>query len=308
MLSPTLFCLLLSVSIISGHLFTDDRTTRRPEGDPEERRKSQTRIQSRQQRMVGSQDDRVTKLKVFDFSADNDHEPDSNGEFTGATLNVGLFPESFTICSAIMVEAWITEFTSPDFVTLRGDDRYQWGMMQLYAADGYTQYQVRLGPLEMTRTIPTLFFPLQWTQACLSLDSIASKVSVVVDGQLLGEKEYKREEYKSTRPANLSLLLGYYPDSGHEYEVKIADLNVFNSSLSVERMVGLTRAGEEECGAPGDLVSWEEAEWTLHSQAKVIEVDRGDWEGPCRRESKVKLFTADFQYHLDCMQHCDSVY
>ena len=57
MLSSTLFCLLL-LSLVSGHLLTDDRTTRRPrKGDPEERRKSQTRIQSRQQRSVSSQDD-----------------------------------------------------------------------------------------------------------------------------------------------------------------------------------------------------------------------------------------------------------
>ena len=82
MLSSILFCLLLSVSLVSGHLLTDDRTTRRPrKGDPKERRKSQTRIQSRKQRSVGSQDDRVTKLKVFDFSADNDDEPDSNGDY-----------------------------------------------------------------------------------------------------------------------------------------------------------------------------------------------------------------------------------
>ena len=58
MLSSTLFCLLLSVSLVSGHLLTDDRTTRRPrKGEPEERRKLQTRIQSRQQRSVDSQDE-----------------------------------------------------------------------------------------------------------------------------------------------------------------------------------------------------------------------------------------------------------
>ena len=71
-------------------------------------------------------------------------------------------------------------------------------------------------------------------------------------------------------------------------------------------MVGLTSAGEEECGASGDLVSWEEAEWTLHSQAKVIEVDR-EWEGPCRRESQVQVFTADFEYHHGCMEHCEKI-
>ena len=85
------------------------------------------------------------------------------------------------------------------------------------------------------------------------------------------EEEYKREEDEH-RPVNISLLLGS-DTLGYEFPIKIADLNVFNSSLSVERILGLTRAGEEECGAPGDLVSWEEAEWTLHSQAESIEVD-----------------------------------
>ena len=79
-----------------------------------------------------------------------------------------------------------------------------------------------------------------------------------------------------------------------------------SSALSVERMAGLTTAGGEDCGAPGDFLSWEEAEWTLHSQAKVIKVDR-DWEGPCRRESQVHAFTADFEYHHDCMQHCQKI-
>ena len=142
-------------------------------------------------------------------------------------------------------------------------------------------------------------------ERCLSLDSIASKVRLVVDRQVLGEGEYRREE-DEYRPANLSLQLGYnlYPA---EYPVKITDLNVFSSSLSVERMVGLTRSGNEECGTPGDLVSWEEAEWTLHSQAKVIEVDK-EWEGSCRRESQVQVFALDMaHWYDDCMRHCEKI-
>ena len=65
-------------------------------------------------------------------------------------------------------------------------------------------------------------------------------------------------------------------------------------------MIALTTARGEDCGAPGDLLNREEAECTLHSQAKVIEVDI-EWEGPCRRESQVQVFTADFKYHKDCI-------
>ena len=61
-------------------------------------------------------------MKVFDFSADSDHEPDINGEYTSATLEAGPLPESFTVCSALMVEAWTTEFVSADMFTLLDND------------------------------------------------------------------------------------------------------------------------------------------------------------------------------------------
>ena len=61
----------------------------------------------------------VTMMKVLDFTVDNDQEPDSNGEFTSATLNAGFLPESFTICSAIMVDSWNTSVsTAADMFTL----------------------------------------------------------------------------------------------------------------------------------------------------------------------------------------------
>ena len=94
----------------------------------------------------------------------------------------------------------------------------------------------------------------------------------MVDGVLLVEEEYKLEE-DEYRPANLSLLVGFYSDKytaeREEYNGMIANLNVFASSSSVEKMVGLTTAGADECGAPGDLLSWQEAEFDLHSQAKI---------------------------------------
>ena len=146
-----------------------------------------------------------------------------------------------------------------------------WGHVTLFSSFSYTEYEVRLGPVYFYKPIKAVFFPFQWSSACLSLDSIASKVRVVVDGQLLGEEEYKREE-KRYMSAKFSLHLGYGSMIYEESRIKIANLNVFNSSLSLERMIRMTRAGEEECGAPGDLVSWETAEWTLHSQAKLIGV------------------------------------
>ena len=60
--------------------------------------------------------------KVLDFSTDGDQLSDHEYVYTGATLDAGPLPESFTICSAIMVDAWTSEFTAADMFTLLDDD------------------------------------------------------------------------------------------------------------------------------------------------------------------------------------------
>ena len=294
-----IFLLLVSATHISCRLLPADR----PPRDEDERREIQTGTQDRQARQV-------TTLKVLDFSADRDHLPDSNGEYTSATLKAGPLPESFTICSALMTEGWMTEFGSAEMFTLLEADGNLWGNINLFANinrfnKGSTDFEVRLGPVNLQTKVENLFFPLQWTRACLSVDSVAGKVMLVVDGELLGEKEYRREEDKY-RPANISLLLGFYPSKPAEFTGQVSELNVFSSALPRERMIHLTSAGGEECGTPGDLISWEESEWTLHSQAKAIEVDR-EWEGPCRRESAIQVFKAEDMHHRDCMRHCQKI-
>ena len=119
---------------------------------------------------------------------------------------------------------------------------FTWAHIELYADPGYTEYQAGLGPVYIVENFEDAFFPLQWTRVCLSLDSISSKVMLVVDGQLLGEKEYRREE-DLHRPAKISLVLGFDPDSQDELTGRIAGVNIFNSSLSLERMIIQTTAG-----------------------------------------------------------------
>ena len=156
-------------------------------------------------------------LKVLDFSADNDHALDSNDEYTSASLDAGFLPESFTICSAIMVDAWTTE-TARMFTLLRDEDdgvhKYSWGRINLRPGLEPT-YEVNLGPARFIKKTTVAVFPLQWTRACLSLNT--SKVTLVVDGQLLGEEEYRKEK-DFFRPANLRLLLGYNNESHPAFE------------------------------------------------------------------------------------------
>ena len=76
------------------------------------------------------------KLKVLDFS-DHDHEPDTNGAF----LIAGFVPESFTICSALMADAWTTESNGGDMFRLYDDDAGRhWGRIYVVGAESYTEY------------------------------------------------------------------------------------------------------------------------------------------------------------------------
>ena len=59
------------------------------------------------------------------------------------------------------------------------------GEISLRGSSSYTEYDVTFGPVAFTKRTETVFFPLQWTRVCLSVDS--NKVTLVVDGQLLGE-------------------------------------------------------------------------------------------------------------------------
>ena len=121
-------------------------------------------------------------LKALDFSLDNDDEPDKNNIFTHASLQKENLPLSFTICTSFMLDAW-PEYEYAVLFLLRNDLGKTWHYVKAIAT-GFTfqfenlRYSVRRG---------TLLYPLQWTNVCLSRDSNASVVKLVVDGELLIE-------------------------------------------------------------------------------------------------------------------------
>ena len=96
--------------------------------------------------------------KVFDLLADNDHEPDGNGEYTSAILEASPLPESFIICSAFMVEAWTTDFSEAVLFTLLDNNGITWANINLYATPSSTKYKVHFG-LVLYIKLRTYFFP-----------------------------------------------------------------------------------------------------------------------------------------------------
>ena len=130
---------------------------------------------------------------------------------------------------------------------------------------------------------------------------------------MIEDKVHKEAlEEDKHRPVNLDIVLGYTPNNDFEYTGMVSQLNIFSSPLSTDRMVTLTEAGNEHCGGAGDYVSWEEEVWKLTGQARMEMVE--ELQGPCRRESEVTVYTADFLYHSanndtisGCMEHCEKL-
>ena len=225
-------------------------------------------------------------------------------------------PNDFTICSAYKIEAWTTPFTTVILYVLTAQPvvAYSSAYVTINAGDTFTEFRVSIGNVHNDVRSDEVLFPLTWTRLCLSLDRMTGKIRLVVNGEVVIDKDHKEAlDEDDWRPADLDLVLGYRWD-GIELTGTISQLNIFSSPLPTARMVALTSAGGEECGAPGDYVSWEEEDWKLTSQARMEMV--GELEGPCRRESEVTVYTAHFEYHgvatnpgkvSGCMEHCEKL-
>ena len=251
------------------------------------------------------------------FSDDVDQAPDSSGEYTGASLTKPDMPKDFTICAAYMVEAWTTDFGSAELFTLNNRDGDPWANVMMNFGGANTEFHVYIGRVSVAAYNDHVVFPLTWTRVCVSLDTVTGSVRIVVNGEVLEEvlednvlQEVLEED--TGRPDNLDMVLGY--SSRSEFTGMVSQLNMFSSPLSTARMVALTSAGGEECGGPGDFVNWEEEDWQLMSQARMEMVE--ELQGPCRRESEVTVYTADFTYHSaatkphkqsGCMEHCQKL-
>ena len=78
-----------------------------------------------------------------------------------------------------------------------------------------------------------LFYPLQPTRVCLSKDSNTSMVRLVLDSELLFEKEVMIKN----EPTNLNLV--FVTNRGtNEYHGQTTNENIFSSILNVEQRAG----------------------------------------------------------------------
>ena len=250
-------------------------------------------------------------IKVIDVSDDDDQEPDTEGEYTGASLTKPGMPPDFTVCGAFRTE---DSSASPSFFTWKADDGAtysKWGYIYMNALATGTVYEIVFGNVKqfVTVKLEKVFFPFDWVRFCASLNTLSENLVLVVDGTLqLEERLLIKEDDYQPRPTDLKMTVGYAIEEGgyaNEFTGQYSNLNIFSEALPTEKMEAMTQAGSPECGAPGDYLSWEEADWQLHSRAKIAMLEEGD--GPCKKASLLHIYTGEFIYHSDCMEHCQKL-
>ena len=154
-----------------------------------------------------------------------------------------------------------------------------------------------------------LVFPHQWLRSCLAVSTQSGLLRWVVDGVLVEERlATELKENAEKRPTNLTgrVLLGTYKHATGWTSpgTLVTNLNIFSSVLPLERMVRMTSGGGEECGEEGDYLAWGEAQWTLHGEAAMEEVESME---PCEEEQRLNYYSAKFSKMEACMLHCEKL-
>ena len=156
---------------------------------------------------------------------------------------------------------------------------------------------------DLDNTIPQLF-PFQWIRPCITLDTPTGQIQVVVNGHVLENSVYQLlKDLATVRPTNINgIYFGQFYSKNSM--AKFTNLQIFSSVLSIQRMVAITSAGSEECGATGDLMAWQDMQWTLSGTAQMETVFMDD---PCTIVSDVHVFTGVAEFLSEAVNHCRKI-
>ena len=267
------------------------------------------------------------KVLEFTFPPGSQYIPIANWE-TSATLEKAALPPSLAICSSIFVKSWVADWISyVHFWKLYDEEGEEWANMYIKTSTTKSHLRAWIGgkglgegneaTVDASETLPP-YFPQRWVRACASFDTVNGTARIVADGKVLKDASFPQlKNLNDNRPPKFSIKQG----TGAAIHAKFADLNVFSAPLSLEQMVKMTTSGAKECGTPGDYLSWDDTVWTLSDKwanshwadwvlvinaSKVVEVEAE--EGPCWRESRLKVYQIDnIHTHSDCMEHCSKI-
>ena len=250
-----------------------------------------------------------------------------------ANLHLKDLPLSLSICSSIFLKSWVAGWTSHvPFFQLLNEEGKVWGDLLLVAGATETAIVAKMGrdddevKIDATEKLP-IFFPAQsWVRACITLDTATGVARIVVDGKVLEDDSHPKLKNLSDKMlSNFTIRLGKGASAGGNtgagINAKFTNLNMFSQPPSLERMVAMTTPGGSDCGAEGDFLNWDEAEWSLSDKwlsgpwsdwvlvINASKVEEIEWiRGPCWRETRIRVYQIDNIHDQSyCMNHCKKI-
>ena len=233
------------------------------------------------------------------------------------------------MCSSFFLKSWTADYgTMISFFQVLDEEGESWGELILEAGSRSaliteTSIIAKIGReddevvIDATEKLP-IFFPQSWVRACVALDTATGMAQIVVDGKVLEDAPHpKLKNFADKMLTNFTIRVG----TAAGINAIFTDVNMFSQPPSLERMVAMTTPGGSECGAQGDFLNWDEAEWTLSDKwangpwadwVLVInssKVEELEWiSGPCWRETKIRVYQIDNGHdHSYCMNHCKKI-
>ena len=265
----------------------------------------------------------LKKVLEFTYPPGSSYIPIANWE-TKATVNLKHLPPALSICSSLFLKSWVADWnTNIDFFEMLDDDGKVWADLYLQAGKTETSIIANIGreddevKIDSSEKLP-IFFPQSWVRSCITLDTSTGLARIVVDGKVLEDAAHpKLKNLADKMLANFTIRVG----RGAGINAMFTDLNMFSEPPALERLVAITTSGESECGARGDFLNWEEAEWSLSdawadgawadwvlviNSSKVEEIE---WiRGPCWRETRIRVYQIDNIHDQSyCMNHCKKI-
>ena len=166
-------------------------------------------------------------------------------------------PDSFTVCSSILTtgcgsDRWSTFFTILDNnKTQLLAPMYKHGMYKNGSIESLFMLTFSKTTSGMVIGKTSSLFPNQWIKSCLAINTTSGLIHWVVEGTLILTMISEEVKKSQTRDLSKKVVLGSrsYTDIWYAVSQKVANLNIFASSLSTEMMESMTKGGnciEEE--------------------------------------------------------------
>ena len=212
-------------------------------------------------------------------------------------------PDSFSVCSTLLSES-CKSYHWPLFFNILDDQGSQLFAAWLTQGSVERKYGIDFAEGSAQRVVEDFppLFSNEWTRSCMAINTTSGLIHWVAEGTLV--LDIKSEEMRKSPPRNLAekVVLGASSYGGYWFaeSIKVTNLNIFASFLSIERMEEMTR----DCVDEGDYLAWEDMEWILQGQSTLETVDV---EEPCEGEPWVNLYYTQFPNMDACMRHCQKM-